>query len=305
MKKTLRIATRQSALALWQAEHVAARLRALHADLAVELVPMTTRGDEIIDRPLAAIGGKGLFLKELEVAMLERRADIAVHSFKDVPMELEPGFAIGAVLERADAADAYISNRWPRLAQLPRGARVGSSSLRRQSQLRALRPDLELADLRGNVNTRLAKLDAGDYDAIILACAGVERLGLGTRIAERLAAPAWLPAVAQGAIAIECRAGDADVLDLVRGLDDADTHRCVAAERAMNLDLHGSCNVPIAGYCVETETGLALWGLVGDAASGRVIRAEARGPRDAPEALGREVAALLRERGADEILGAA
>ncbi len=302
MKKTLRIATRQSALALWQAEHVATRLRALHADLAVELVPMTTRGDEIIDRPLAAIGGKGLFLKELEVAMLERRADIAVHSFKDVPMELEPGFAIGAVLERADAADAYISNRWPRLAQLPRGARVGSSSLRRQSQLRALRPDLELADLRGNVNTRLAKLDAGDYDAIILACAGIERLGLGTRIAERLAAPAWLPAVAQGAIAIECRAGDADVLDLVRGLDDADTHRCVAAERAMNLDLHGSCNVPIAGYCVEAETGLALWGLVGDAASGRVIRAQARGPRDAPEALGREVATLLRERGADEIL---
>jgi hydroxymethylbilane synthase len=305
MNKTLRIATRQSALALWQAEHVAARLRVAHAGLAVELVPMTTRGDEIIDRPLAAIGGKGLFLKELEIAMLERRADIAVHSFKDVPMELEAGFAIGAVLERADAADAYISNRWPRLAQLPRGARVGSSSLRRQSQLRALRPDLELADLRGNVNTRLAKLDAGDYDAIILACAGIERLGLGARIAERLAAPDWLPAVAQGAIAIECRAGDADVLGLVRVLDDADTHRCVAAERAMNLDLHGSCNVPIAGYCVETETGLALWGLVGDATTGRVIRAEARGPRDAPETLGREVAASLRERGADEILGAA
>jgi hydroxymethylbilane synthase len=301
--KTLRIATRQSALALWQAEHVAARLRALHAGLVVELVPMSTRGDQIIDRPLAAIGGKGLFLKELEVAMLEERADLAVHSFKDVPMQLEPGFAIGAVLERADAADAFISNAHARLADLPRGARVGTSSLRRQAQLRALRPDLELADLRGNVNTRLAKLDAGEYAAIILACAGVERLGLAERIAARLGAPDWLPAVAQGAIAVECRIGDAAVLDLLRGLDDEDTHRCVAAERAMNLELHGSCNVPIAGYCVETESGLALWGLVGDAATGRVIRADARGPRDAPEALGREVAALLRELGADEMLG--
>ena len=304
MRRLLRIATRQSALALWQAEHVAARLRVLHPGLAVELVPMTTRGDQIIDRPLSAIGGKGLFLKELEVAMLEQRADLAVHSFKDVPMQLEPGFAIGAVLERADAADAFISNAHARFDDLPRGARVGTSSLRRQAQLRARRPDIQLVDLRGNVNTRLARLDAGEYDAIILACAGIERLGFGTRIAARLAAPDWLPAVAQGAIAIECRAGDADVLDLVRGLDDADTHRCVAAERAMNLDLHGSCNVPIAGYCVETEAGLALWGLVGDAADGRVIRAEARGPRDAPEALGHEVATMLRDRGADEMLRA-
>jgi len=303
--KILRIATRQSALALWQAEHVASRLRAVHAGLAVELVPMTTRGDQVIDRPLASIGGKGLFLKELEVAMLEERADIAVHSFKDVPMQLEPDFAIGAVLERADAADAFISNRHARLAELPRGARVGTSSLRRQAQLRALRPDLELADLRGNVNTRLAKLDAGDYDAIILACAGLERLGFGGRIAARLAAPDWLPAVAQGAIAVECRIGDSSVLDLLRGLDDADTHRCVAAERAMNLELHGSCNVPIAGYCVETETGLALWGLVGDAASGRLIRADAHGAANEPEALGRRVGHLLRERGADEILAGA
>jgi len=304
MTKTLRIATRQSALALWQAEHVATRLRALHAGLVVELVPMTTRGDQIIDRPLAAIGGKGLFLKELEVAMLEERADIAVHSFKDVPMQLEPGFAIGAVLERADAADAFISNQHARLADLPRGARVGTSSLRRQAQLRALRPDLELADLRGNVNTRLARLDAGEYAAIILACAGIERLGLGTRISARLAAPDWLPAVAQGAIAVECRVGDAAVLDVLRGLDDEDTHRCVAAERAMNLELHGSCNVPIAGYCVETETGLALWGLVGDAANGRLVRADARGATDDPQGLGRRVAALLRERGADGILAA-
>ncbi len=301
--KTLRIATRQSALALWQAEHVAARLRTAHANLVVELVPMTTRGDQIIDRPLAEIGGKGLFLKELEVAMLEHRADIAVHSFKDVPMELEPGFAIGAVLERADAADAFISNTCARFADLPRGARVGTSSLRRQAQLRALRPDLEVIDLRGNVNTRLAKLDAGTYDAIVLACAGLERLGLGSRITARLNPPEWLPAVAQGAIAIECRAGDILSQERVQVLDDAHTHRCVAAERAMNLRLHGSCNVPIAGYCVETESGLALWGLVGDAATGRLIRAQAQGSLGDPDDLGERVANLLREQGADAMLG--
>ncbi|MEP6881917.1 MAG: hydroxymethylbilane synthase, partial [Dokdonella sp.] len=203
----LRIATRQSALAMWQAEHVATRLRAAHRGIEIELVPMTTRGDQVLDRPLSEIGGKGLFLKELEVAMLEDRADIAVHSLKDVPMELEPGFSIGAVLERADAADAFISNHYMRLDQLPHAARVGTSSLRRQAQLRALRPDLKLLDLRGNVNTRLAKLDAGEYDAIILACAGLDRLGMGERIRSRLAAPDWLPAVAQGAIAIEQRIG--------------------------------------------------------------------------------------------------
>ncbi len=302
--KTLRIATRQSALALWQAEHVAARLRAVHANLVVELVPMTTRGDQIIDRPLAEVGGKGLFLKELEVAMLEHRADIAVHSFKDVPMELEPGFAIAAVLERADAADAFISTMYARFDELPHGARVGTSSLRRQAQLRALRPDLELIDLRGNVNTRLAKLDAGAYDAIVLACAGLERLGLGSRITARLNAPDWLPAVAQGAIAIECRAGDILSQERVQVLDDAHTHRCVAAERAMNLRLHGSCNVPIAGYCVEIESGLALWGLVGDAATGRLIRAQAQGTLGDPDELGKRVAKLLREQGADAMLGA-
>ena len=303
--KALRIATRKSALALWQAEHVAARLRSLHADLAIELVPMTTRGDEITDRPLAAIGGKGLFLKELETAMLEDRADIAVHSFKDVPMELEPGFAIGAVLERADAADAFISNAYARIDELPRGARVGSSSLRRQAQLRALRSDLELIDLRGNVNTRLAKVDAGDYDAIVLACAGLDRLGLGARIRTRLAPPQWVPAVAQGAIAVECRAGDGATANLLAPLTDAATLRCVSAERAMNLRLHGNCNVPIAGYCMEIEQGLALWGLVGDAESGRLIRAEATGASDAPVELGERVAALLVEQGADEILRSA
>jgi hydroxymethylbilane synthase len=302
--KTLRIATRKSALALWQAEHVAAQLRAQHPELAIELVPMTTRGDDIVDRPLASLGGKGLFLKELETAMQEGRADIAVHSFKDVPMALEPGFAIGAVLERADAADAFISNAFARLDELPHGARVGTSSLRRQAQLRALRPDLEAIDLRGNVNTRLAKLDAGGYDAIILACAGLDRLGLGARIRSRLAPPEWVPAVAQGAIAVECRAGDTATMMLLAPLSDAATLRCVAAERAMNLELHGSCTVPVAGYCIEVEEGLALWGLVGDATNGTLVRAEGVGSADAPEALGQRVASLLFERGAGEILRA-
>jgi hydroxymethylbilane synthase len=300
--KPLRIATRKSALALWQAEHVATRLRALHADIAIELVPMTTRGDDIVDRPLASLGGKGLFLKELETSMLEDRADIAVHSFKDVPMEIDAEFTIGAVLERADAADAFISTNFARLDELPRGARVGTSSLRRQAQLRALRPDLALLDVRGNVNTRLGKLDAGDYDAIILACAGLDRLGLGERIRTRLTAPQWLPAPAQGAIAIECRANDAVTAALLDPLTDAATLRCVSAERAMNRRLHGSCTVPIAGYCMEVELGLALWGLVGDAATGRLVRADAVGLLDQPRELGERVAAMLLERGAGEIL---
>ncbi|HEV7489815.1 MAG TPA: hydroxymethylbilane synthase [Rhodanobacteraceae bacterium] len=302
--KPLRIATRKSALALWQAEHVAARLRALHPDIVIELVPMTTRGDDIVDRPLASLGGKGLFLKELETAMLDDRADIAVHSFKDVPMEIDTEFAIGAVLERADAADAFISNAFARLDELPSGARVGTSSLRRQAQLRALRPDFDLIDLRGNVNTRLGKLDGGEYDAIILACAGLDRLGLGERIRARLTAPQWLPAPAQGAIAVECRAGDAATAALLGPLIDAATLRCVSAERAMNRRLHGSCIVPIAGYCMEVERGLALWGLVGDAATGRLARADAVGLLDQPEQLGEHVAAMLLDRGAGEMLGA-
>lgn len=300
----LRIATRQSALALWQAEHVATQLRAAHPHLLVELVPMTTRGDQILDRPLAQIGGKGLFLKELEVAMLEDRADVAVHSLKDVPMELEPGFALGAILERADAADAFVSNDYVHLHELPVGARVGTSSLRRQAQLRALRPDLLAVDLRGNVNTRLAKLDQGDYAAIILACAGLERLALAARIRSRLLPPDWVPAVAQGAIAIEQRTGDSHVAELIAVLDDPHTRRCVEAERAMNRRLHGSCSVPVAGYCVETEAGLALWGLVGEVASGRLLRAQAEGARDACEALGARVAEQLLAQGAADILAA-
>lgn len=299
----LRIATRQSALALWQDEHVAARLRQAHPALTIELLPMTTRGDRVLDRPLAQIGGKGLFLKELEVAIAERRADIAVHSFKDMPMELEPGFAVGAILERADAADGFVSVNFGRLDELPRGARVGTSSLRRQAQLRAVRPDLELLDLRGNVNTRLAKLDAGDYDAIVLACAGLDRLGLSARIRMRLDAPAWLPAAAQGAIAIEQRSGDERVAALIAPLHDLDTAHCVGAERALTRRLQGSCQVPIAAYCIEVEQGLHLSGLVGDATTGEVLRAEGSAAINEGEALGFQVAEQLLELGAAKFLG--
>ena len=298
---TLRIATRQSPLALWQAGHVAALLRAAHPGLAVELVPMTTRGDEIIDRPLATIGGKGLFLKELEVAMLEGRADLAVHSLKDVPAELEPGFVLPAILPRADAADAFVSNRHAGLVDLPHGAKVGTSSLRRQAQLRALRPDLQLLDLRGNVGTRLAKLDAGHYDAIVLACAGLERLDLAARIRSRLAAPDWLPAPGQAAIAIEARADQPRTLALLAALDDADTRLEVTAERAMNRALGGSCTVAVGAWCTVTEHGLHLRGLVGDAAGGRLLRAQADG--EDVEALGHAVAAALLGQGAAAFLG--
>jgi hydroxymethylbilane synthase len=298
--KTLRIATRKSPLALWQTEHVADRLRALHPELDVVLVPMSTRGDEVLDRSLAAVGGKGLFLKELELAMLRGEADCAVHSLKDVPMELDGPFALPAILERADHADAFVSNRYDDIAALPAGARVGSSSLRRQAQLRALRPDLDLVDLRGNVNTRLAKLDAGAYDAILLACAGLQRLGFDARIRARLDAPQWLPAPAQGAIAIECRDNDAATRALFAALDHAPTRHCVEAERAMNRALHGSCQVPVAAFAHATADGLHLAGLVGSVADGRAVRAEATG--DDPDALGRRVAQDLLDRGAAEFI---
>ena len=267
----------------------------------MELVPLSTRGDEILDRSLAAIGGKGLFLKELELAMLRGEADCAVHSLKDVPMELDSPFVLPAILQRADPADAWVSNAYPSLADLPQGARVGTSSLRRQAQLRALRPDLQLLDLRGNVNTRLAKLDSGNYDAIILACAGLERLQMGARIANRLLPPQWLPAPAQAAIAVECRGDAPELLSLLASLDHAATRECVEAERAMNLALHGSCHVPVAAYAVREGAQLYLQGLVGEASSGRQIRAEARG--DEPQALGCQVAAMLLQDGAGELLG--
>ena len=300
--KTLRIATRKSPLALWQTEHVAARLRAAHPGVEVALVPMSTRGDEVLDRSLADLGGKGLFLKELELAMQRGDADCAVHSLKDVPMELEPGFALSAILARADHADAFVSNDHAGLEALPQGARVGTSSLRRQAQLRAARPDLQLLDLRGNVNTRLAKLDAGDYDAIVLACAGLARLGFEGRIRARLDAPLWLPAPAQGAIAIEIREGDAATQDLCAALDDARTRTCVEAERAMNRALHGSCHVPVAGLARLHGARLRLDGLVGSVSDGRLVRAGAEGDAAEPERLGETVARALLDGGAGVLL---
>ncbi len=299
---TLRIATRKSPLALWQTEHVADLLRARHPGLAIELVPLSTRGDELLDRSLAAIGGKGLFLKELELAMLRGQADCAVHSLKDVPMALEPGFELPAILARADAADAFVSNDFADIAALPPGARVGTSSLRRRAQLLALRDDLVIDDLRGNVNSRLAKLDAGDYAAILLACAGLQRLGFDDRIRARLEAPAWLPAPAQGAIAIECRDDAPEVRALVASLDDADTRCRVGAERAMNRALDGSCHVPVAAYATLEGDVLYVQGLVGSATTGAQVRAEARGPREAGEALGQAVAELLIAQGARDFI---
>lgn len=298
----LRIATRKSPLALWQSEHVAAALRARHPGLDVALIPLSTRGDEVLDRSLAAIGGKGLFLKELEIAMQAGEADCAVHSLKDVPMTLEPGFAMPAILERADHADGFISNAFDDIDALPMGARVGTSSLRRQAQLRARRPDLQLVDLRGNVNTRLAKLDAGEYDAIVLACAGLQRLGLETRIRARLDAPDWLPAPAQGAIAIECRDDAPQLHTLLATLDDAPTRRCVEAERAMNRALHGSCHVPVAAYAWLDGERLRLEGLVGSAQDGRAVRAGGESSHAEGDALGARVASLLLEAGAGAFL---
>ncbi len=297
----LRIATRKSPLALWQAEHVAQRLREAHPGLVVELLPLSTRGDEVLDRSLAAVGGKGLFLKELEVALAEGRADLAAHSLKDVPAQLEPQFGLAAILARADCADAWISNEFTSIDALPHGARVGTSSLRRAAQLRACRPDLDIADLRGNVGTRLAKLDRGDYAAIILAVAGLQRLGLGERIRVRLVPPEWLPAPGQAAIAVETRAGDARVIDLVKPLDDAATHRSIAAERALNAELGGDCTMPLGAWCEARANGaLHLCGLLGDARDGRILRAEASG--DDPVQLGATVARRLREQGAETLL---
>jgi len=298
----LRIATRKSQLALWQSEHVARRLREHHRHLSVELIPLSTRGDEVLDRSLAAIGGKGLFLKELEIAMQRGQADCAVHSLKDVPMELEPGFTLPAILVRDDPADVFISPRFAHVNDLPEGARVGSSSLRRQAQLRALRPDLRINDLRGNVNTRLARLDAGDFDAIVLAAAGLLRLGLANRIRHRLAPPEWLPAPAQGAIAVECRDDQPELARLLAVLDDAPTRRCVEAERAMNRALGGSCHVPVGAFAQLHGERLHLHGLVGSAADGRQVHASGESSAATGEALGEQVARQLLDAGAGEFL---
>jgi hydroxymethylbilane synthase len=304
MPETLRIATRKSPLALWQAEHVAAALKELHPGLSVEIVGMTTKGDRILDAPLAKVGGKGLFVKELEQGMLEGTADIAVHSMKDVPVDFPEGLHLATILEREDPLDAFVSNRFSALAELPQGACVGTSSLRRQCQLAERRPDLRIEPLRGNVNTRLAKLDAGEYDAIILAAAGLIRLGFESRIRARIAVEDSLPAIGQGAIGIECRIDDARTHELIAPLHHADTALRVRAERAMNARLHGGCQVPIAGHATLEQGGLRLRGLVGRPDGGLVLHAESMSTLDDPEGLGMRVAEDLLAQGAGEILSA-
>ncbi len=301
---TLRIATRKSALALWQAEHVKAGLEALNPDLQVELVTMSTRGDKILDSPLAKVGGKGLFVKELEQAMFDGRADIAVHSMKDMPVELPDGLEIGAILNREDPRDAFVSNKYDSLDALPEGAVVGTSSLRRQCQLKAKRPDLQIHDLRGNVNTRLEKLDKGDYDAIILAAAGLKRLGFEERIKQEISPDEMMPAIAQGAIGIECRSGDDQVKALIDLLADDKTSIRITAERALNAALQGGCQVPIAGYAELSHGVIVLRGLVGQPDGSEIIQGVISGrPEDALE-LGAVLANDLLSRGAYEILQA-
>jgi hydroxymethylbilane synthase len=297
----VRIATRRSALALWQAEHVAARLRAAHPTLQVSLRPIVTQGDRIQDRPLAAVGGKGLFIKELELALAAGEAELAVHSMKDVPAQLPSGLVIGAALERADPRDAFLSRRHPTLAALPAGARLGTSSPRRTCILKAARPDLEIAMLRGNVDTRLGRLDAGDYDAIVLAAAGLERLGLAARITEYLSPEVSLPAVGQGIIGVECRA-DPALLALLAPLEHAPTRTCLEAERAFAAQLEGSCQSPIAGHATLAGGQLALEGLVGSPDGATVYRGRAEGhPAEAAE-LGRRLGERLLAAGARQLL---
>ncbi len=298
----IRIATRKSPLAMWQAEFVQEKLQAAHPELTVELLPMSTRGDKILDTPLAKVGGKGLFVKELEQAMLDGRADIAVHSMKDVPMEFPEGLELGVICEREDPRDAFVSNNYAALAQLPQGARVGTSSFRRQCQLRAARPDLDIIDLRGNVNTRLAKLDAGDYDAIILACAGLIRLGFGERIKQSMAVNDSLPAGGQGAVGIELRSGDERIANYLQVLHHADTASCVLAERAMNKHLEGGCQVPIAVHATLAGDTLTVEGLVGAVDGSSVLKAHSQGHRDDAEALGVNVAEQVLAQGAGAIL---
>ena len=302
MSNILRIATRKSQLALWQAEYVKDLLEKAHPDLEVELVKMTTQGDKILDTPLAKVGGKGLFVKELETGLLQGDADIALHSMKDVPVELPAGLHLPVICPREDPRDAFVSNTYKTLDELPEGARLGTSSLRRQAQIAAKRPDLQIISLRGNVNTRLKKLDDGEYDAISLAAAGLKRLGMKERIRECLDPSVSLPAIGQGAVGIECRNDDARINNLIAPLNDNKTHLRVAAERAMNHRLNGGCQVPIAGYA-EFDRGLVLLrGLVGSVDGKTLIQGEIAGPPENVEEMGTVLAEDLLSRGADKIL---
>ncbi|MBU5379054.1 MAG: hydroxymethylbilane synthase [Pantoea sp.] len=302
LDKIFRIATRQSSLALWQAHYVQQRLMAAHPGLRVELVPMVTKGDVILDTPLAKVGGKGLFVKELELAMLEDRADLAVHSMKDVPVAFPEGLGLVTICEREDPRDAFVSNHYDSLDALPQGAVVGTSSLRRQSQISERRPDLVIRSLRGNVGTRLSKLDAGEYDAIILATAGLKRLELESRIRQPLPAEISLPAVGQGAVGIECRLDDSVLINLLQALNHDDTAVCVKAERAMNTRLEGGCQVPIGSFALLEGDQLWLRGLVGAPDGSVMVRGERRGPRAEAEAMGISLAEELLGKGARDIL---
>jgi len=300
--KLVRIATRKSALALWQAEFVKAELERFHADVCVELVPMSTQGDIILDTPLAKIGGKGLFVKELEQAMLDGRADIAVHSMKDVPVEFPDGLELYTICEREDPRDAFVSNNFANLNELPQGAIVGTSSLRRQCQIKALRPDLDIRDLRGNVNTRLGKLDDGQYDAIILAAAGLIRLKMSKRIADYIEPEVSLPANGQGAVGIECRIDDEVTKALLAPPEHTQTRIRVNAERSMNRYLEGGCQVPIGAYALVDGEQVHLRGLVGAVDGSEILRDEVTGHVNDAEELGIELAKKLLAQGADKIL---
>lgn len=302
--KVIRIATRKSPLALWQAEYVQQQLIAHHPDLRVELVTMVTKGDILLDSPLSKVGGKGLFVKELELAMLEGRADLAVHSMKDVPIAFPEGLGLVAICPRENPYDAFVSNHFNHIDDLPQGAVVGTSSLRRQCQLSALRPDLVIRSLRGNVGTRLSKLDAGEYDAIILASAGLIRLGLADRIRASLPAEMSLPAVGQGAVGIECRLDDEALHQLLAPLNHPSTALCVQAERAMNIRLEGGCQVPIASFALLEGDQIWLRGLVGTPEGDVIIAGERRGPAQQAAALGTSLADELLARGAGDILRA-
>ena len=300
----IRIATRNSPLALWQANYIAEQLRRIHPGLKTELVKMTTRGDKILDAPLAKIGGKGLFVKELEQGLLEGRADIAVHSMKDVPVDFPEGLELKVILAREDPCDALVSNHYRCLDDLPSDARIGTSSLRRQSQITQAIPGCQILPLRGNVNTRLAKLDTGQFDAIILAAAGLKRLAMADRIRQIIPTSISLPAVGQGALGIECRVGDDRIADVINVLHDNETQQCVIAERAMNERLEGGCQVPIAGFARFQDSGLFMQGLVGTPNGQQIIRAQRQGLVDQAKVIGYEIAEELLAKGAKKILQA-
>src|SRR5690554_383089 len=302
--KKLVIASRESALAMWQARHIQIRLKALYPNTDVEILGMTTTGDQILDSPLSRIGGKGLFVKELEQALADGRADLAVHSMKDVPMYLPDGFAMAAISEREDPRDAFVSNDFPDLVALPSGSVVGTSSLRRQSQLQARFPHLRIESLRGNLQTRLRKLDEGQYAAIILAAAGLKRLGLEARIADLIDVEDSIPAVGQGALGIEINADREDLYEILAPLNHSDTASCVEAERGMSRALSGSCTVPLGAYAEKENNEIYIRGFVASLDGSEMLRESIKGDAKDPETLGQQLAQRLRDRGADQILSA-